>query len=81
MFIHHEGHHFSNFGFLPKVFLRGPVCSSQVLFCLLVAMLSFEFVKLKISDNDSFSDFLSDVLPIIEVFENKVFCKIDGFGE
>lgn len=44
-------------------------------------MLAFEFVKLKISDNNSFSDFFSDVLSIIEVFENKVFCKIDGFGE
>jgi hypothetical protein len=44
-------------------------------------MLAFEFVKLKISDNNSFSDFLSDVLSIIEVLEDKVFGKIDGFGE
>ncbi len=81
MFIHHKGHKLSNFTFLSKVFLCGPVSSSQVLFCLLVVVLALQFVKLKISHDNSFRDFLPDVLSIVQVFEDKVLRKINGFGE
>lgn len=44
-------------------------------------MLPLKLIKLEIRHDNSFSDFFSDVLSIVQVFENEVLCKINGFGE
>ena len=44
-------------------------------------VLPFQFIKLKIRYHNNFCDFLSYVLPIVEVLQHKVLCKIYRFRQ
>jgi hypothetical protein len=76
--VHDQCDQFGYFTLLAVVFLCGTICPSQILFSLLVAVLSLEFVQLEICDNDVFSDLFPDVLLVVEIFKHKVLCKVDG---
>ena len=41
----------------------------------------FQFIKLKIRNHNNFSNFLSYVLPIAQVLQHKVLCKIYRFRQ
>lgn len=44
-------------------------------------VLPFQFIKLKIRYHNNLNDFFSYVLPIVQVLQHKVLCKIYGFRQ